>query len=107
MTTRVIHLRDGPYDVLIDRTTPWGNPFTHKPSTLAKFHVGTRKEAIESFKVWALWSADEGAVWIREHVHELRGKTLACWCHPLACHGWVLADMADGVLMWTQESLFL
>ena len=26
---------------------------------------------------------------------ELRGKTLACWCHPLPCHGHVLAELAD------------
>ncbi len=28
--------------------------------------------------------------------HELRGKRLACWCSPLACHGDVLVAVADG-----------
>jgi len=27
---------------------------------------------------------------------ELKGKTLACWCTPRACHGDVLAAVADG-----------
>ena len=26
---------------------------------------------------------------------ELRGKMLACWCSPLACHGDVLAEVAN------------
>lgn len=107
MTTRVVHRNRETFDVLIDRTTPWGNPFSSKPSNLPVIRVATRKESIECFKFWVLWSPNVEAVWIREHVHELQGQTLGCWCHPLDCHGWVLADMADGVLLWTQESLFL
>jgi hypothetical protein len=34
--TRVVHRKRGPLDVLIDRTTPWGNPFSARPSTLAR-----------------------------------------------------------------------
>ncbi len=26
---------------------------------------------------------------------ELKDKTIACWCHPKACHGDVLAALAD------------
>jgi hypothetical protein len=28
---------------------------------------------------------------------ELRGKRLVCYCHPLPCHGDVLAELADAV----------
>lgn len=28
-------------------------------------------------------------------VKELKDKTLGCWCHPKACHGDVLAKLAD------------
>lgn len=28
-------------------------------------------------------------------LHELKGKTLGCWCAPLACHGDVLAELAE------------
>lgn len=28
---------------------------------------------------------------------ELRGKTLGCWCKPDACHGDVLAELANKV----------
>jgi hypothetical protein len=27
---------------------------------------------------------------------ELRHKILGCWCHPKACHGDVLAEIANG-----------
>jgi len=26
---------------------------------------------------------------------ELRGRTIACWCKPEACHGDILAELAD------------
>jgi hypothetical protein len=26
---------------------------------------------------------------------EIKGKTLGCWCKPEACHGDVLAELAD------------
>jgi Domain of unknown function (DUF4326) len=29
-------------------------------------------------------------------IHELRGKDLACWCAPEACHGDVLLRLANG-----------
>ena len=28
---------------------------------------------------------------------ELKDKVLGCWCKPLACHGDVLADIADSI----------
>lgn len=93
----VVHLHKQPYDVLIDRSTPWGNPFTHLDTrTLAKFKVATRSESIRAFSEWAFYSEDRSAIWIREHVHELQGKTLGCWCMPrLSCHGEVLGAMAE------------
>ena len=32
---------------------------------------------------------------LRQIPLELKGKTLGCWCKPLACHGDVLAEIAD------------
>jgi hypothetical protein len=29
-------------------------------------------------------------------LHEIRGQRLGCFCAPLACHGDVLAELADG-----------
>lgn len=95
--TQVVHRNKEPYDVLIDRSTPWGNPFTHKDTpTRAKFKVATRRESIEAFEEWVLESQDAEAVWIRKNIRQLRGKRLGCWCDPLPCHGMVLAAMANG-----------
>lgn len=91
MHGKVVSLRWGsggePFDVRIDRKTPWGNPFV-----LGRH--GNREEVISMFRAWATTSQDPRAVWIRDHVHELYGMTLACWCAPEACHGEVLLEMA-------------
>lgn len=94
----VVHLRREPYDVRIDRATPWGNPFV--------LHVaGSRNTVIARYREWALTSDDPAAEWIRNHVHELRGKRLGCWCAPNACHGDVLLALAnDPALIGRTES---
>lgn len=89
-----VHLRRSDYDVRIDRRTPWGNPFSHLFGVAAKYKVETREEAINEFARWAESSDDFAAVWIREHVGELYGKRLGCWCAPKPCHGDILLRMA-------------
>lgn len=74
--------------VLIDRRTPWGNPFPMD-------NGNTRDEVVNQFDLWVHISDDPKAVWIRDHIHALKGKRLACHCAPLACHGDILAEMAD------------
>ena len=96
--SKVVHLRKEPYDVRIDRLTQWGNPF----------HIGpdaSRDEVIALYKRWATSSQDPAAVWIREHVHELRGKVLGCWCAPSRCHGDVLLEMAEHAHEWTSNGV--
>lgn len=92
--TRVVSLRNGsscpptaPGYVRIDRGSKWGNPFIVGID-------GTREEVIALYRDKILHGA---GVWesMRQSVHELRGKELACWCAPLACHGDVLKEMAD------------
>lgn len=46
---RVVNIRNEPYDVLIDRSTKWGNPYSHREGTNAKFVVSTRSEAIDKY----------------------------------------------------------
>lgn len=77
-----------PSDVYIGRPGPWGNPF------VIGVH-GNRQEVIAAFKEWLLNSDTQQARWMREHVHELKGKTLICWCSPDACHGDILAKLAE------------
>lgn len=104
---RVVHLHKDSFDVLIDRTTPWGNPFSHKQGTRARWHVDTRDDAVNDFSRWVRYSDHAEAQWIRAHIHELRGKTLGCWCSPKRCHGMILAQMANGSLFYDQGSFDL
>ncbi len=72
--------------VRIDRRTRWGNPF------LIGRH-GSREEVIERYRVW-LWDKVKGGEIPLAELAALNGKTLACHCHPLPCHGDVLAKAA-------------
>lgn len=87
---RVVHLNKEPYDVLIDRTTIWGNPYSHKDNTLAKYKVSSRKESIEKYREYIL-NNDE----LLSKLPELQGKVLGCWCKPKDCHGDVLVELCN------------
>jgi hypothetical protein len=82
---RVVHCKREPYDVYIGRPGRWGNPFQITGNQ-------TREDAIAAYRRWV--ASDPHAAWVREHVHELRGKTLGCWCSPKPCHGDVLLELA-------------
>lgn len=78
--------------IYIGRPSKWGNPYSHLESGLAKYKVGTREEAVESYRLWVL----ERPWMIAEIKRELKGKDLVCWCAPGACHGYVLEEIANG-----------
>ena len=40
-TTKVVHCKKSEYDVYIGRPSLWGNPFSSKDKTLAKFRVAS------------------------------------------------------------------
>lgn len=88
----VVHCKYAHYDVLIDRTTKWGNPFTHVHGkfTRAQFVVKTRQQAIDAYEAWIQTQPELMAA-----LPELRGKILGCWCDPLPCHGHVLVRLAN------------
>ena len=92
MTTRVVHLRSPEWAatpeagrVRIDRRTKWGNLYRIGPH-------GERDQVIADYRAWLRRQPDVVAA----ARAELRGKVLGCWCAPLACHGDVLAAIAEG-----------
>ena len=85
MTTLVVHCKRAPYDVYIGRPSLWGNPFTIGRD-------GSREDVIEKYRGWL-----EGNDLLLAALPVLRGKVLGCWCAPKACHGDVLAAMANKV----------
>lgn len=91
--TNVVNLKHTKeYDVYCGRGSKWGNPFTHikHKDTLAQFVVNTRKDAIDSYEKWILTQEH-----LLNDLHELRGKTLGCYCKPKRCHCDILAQLAD------------
>lgn len=93
--TRVVNKRSGEhYDVYIGRGSKWGNPFTHLNvgSTKAQFQVKTRDESVTAYRAWVLNQPE-----LMADLHELKGKTLCCFCKPLSCHGDILAELADSL----------
>lgn len=88
--TRVVHCKREPYDVYIGRPSRWGNPFSHKDGTLARYRVESRGDAVAAYREWVLTQP-----FLLAEVPQLRGKILGCWCKPQACHGDVLAELAD------------
>lgn len=83
MSEKVVHCKRANYDVYVGRPSKWGNPFV-----IGK--EGTREQVIEKYRQWLLGQPDLIAA-----LPELKGKTLACWCAPSACHANVLAELAN------------
>ena len=82
--TRVVHCKKEPYDVYIGRPSKWGNPFSVSPSR-------SREAVILAYKSYIMSKPE-----LLGSLHELKGKTLGCWCKPKPCHGDILAELADG-----------
>jgi hypothetical protein len=82
---RVVHCKRAAHDVYIGRPSKWGNPF-------AIGRDGTRDEVIEKYREYLRERLDL----VEAARRELKGKVLGCWCAPAACHGDVLAAVADG-----------
>lgn len=82
---KVVHCKKDPYDTYIGRPLKWGNPFSIGKD-------GTREEVIKKYRDW-LFKNDE----LLSFIHELKGKSLDCWCAPQACHGDTLLDLANTI----------
>lgn len=73
-----------PNDVYIGRPSKWGNPFVIGRD-------GTREEVVAKYKKLAR----NNKKLCEAAKKELRGKTLVCFCKPLACHGDILEEIAN------------
>lgn len=92
MKSRVVHCKKERFDVYVGRPSKWGNPFSHKKGTLAKYHVESREQAVEKYREWI--TKGDGAHLLNDLI-ELKGKILGCWCSPNLCHADVLAELSD------------
>ncbi len=97
----VVHCKKSPYDVYIGRPKygqhwGFGNPFEIGV-------YGDRETVVNMYERWLVdgtnynekEATEERRKWILENLKELKGKTLGCFCSPLACHGDVLTKLAN------------
>lgn len=78
----VVHKRQS-HDVYIGRPSKWGNPFQIGRD-------GDRDGVIRKYAEWISTRPD-----LLKSLGELRGKRLGCYCAPQACHGDILAMLAN------------
>lgn len=79
----VVHCKAQSFTHYIGRPSPFGNPYSHRPSSFKTLHVPTREDAIAHF---------EADVWKHKHMQDLifalpEDAVLGCWCAPNRCHG--------------------
>ena len=98
--TRVVNLRNEPYDVYIGRAGQgqdgyFGNPIRHGVlcPQCGRVHPD-RAATIPCFRAYfgKRFANDPE---FRRRVSELRGKTLGCFCAPAACHGNVYVEALE------------
>jgi len=68
------------------RQSKWYNPFSVK-----KYG---RQKSIELYRKYLPDKPE-----LLNCLHEINGKTLCCWCKPEACHGDVLVELVEKLLM--------
>jgi Domain of unknown function (DUF4326) len=104
MTTTVVNLKTDEYDVYIGRwnkwlglpRSKWYNPFKehkyNKDGTIKVVRDGTREDIIAMFNEYILEPRQKHLL---DSLPEIKDKVLGCYCKPLACHGDILAMLAD------------
>lgn len=82
---KVVHCKKAKYDVYIGRPSKWGNPFE-----ISQYR--NRCDVIDLYKKW-IWTQPN----LIRDLHELKGKTLGCWCAPKECHGDILVKLVQEI----------
>lgn len=100
---KVVNMYDNVSAVYVGRKSQgmhYGNPFSHKSGTLASVKVTSIKEAISAFEDWLDGIAyieiePDRRQWILDHLEDLKGQNLRCYCAPNPCHAEVLLKKAN------------
>jgi len=79
--------KENDFYIKIDRNSIWGNPFILTED-------GTRQEIIEKYKWYYNLKPS-----LQNKIEDLRGKVLGCWCYPEDCHGNVLLNILDNIII--------
>lgn len=90
--TRVVNLRQERYDVYIGRAGKGQDGYFGNPFPLA--HGEPRGASLEKYRAY-FYKRLETDPEFKRRIHELKGKTLGCFCKPYPCHGDIIAEYLD------------
>lgn len=103
--------RKPPKAVNVARPTKWGNPFNWKDLAVQPGYETAKEIVVREYSHWLEGRSPYGEChpkqrqWILDHLPELRGKDLACWCKSDEfCHADVLLCLANKALEPRQEA---
>ena len=85
--TVVVNCKVDPYDVLIDRTTIYGNP--------SKLGMHGDRNAVLRLARKHFTDRFNNEPKFRAKVLALKGLVLGCHCKPLLCHGDIFVDLIN------------
>jgi hypothetical protein len=85
--TTVVNMRFAAYDVAIDRSSPFGNPFHLK-------HESARGTVLHEYREY-FYARVNNDPEFRQLVLALRGKRLGCHCAPKICHGMIIVEWLE------------
>lgn len=87
--TTVVNLKHDQYDVYIGRAGKGQDGYFGNPYPLLNNSVrGLTLKAYKEYFDKRIKDDPE----FKRRIHELKGKTLGCFCKPHACHGDIIAD---------------
>jgi len=87
--TTVVNMHNALWDIAIDRTSPFGNPF----------HIGKdggRVEVLAKYRAYFYKRVGEDPEF-KQKVLALRGLRLGCHCAPNLCHGMIIVEWLETV----------
>lgn len=82
-------------DIYVGRPSKWGNPYSHKEGTLAKYKTETREEAISCFETYFRDLLEKEPGLKAEILRWPEYASLVCWCSPLSCHAEILLKIRE------------
>ena len=91
--TSIVNLNTHDCDIVIDRTSKWGNPFRLGDPTQLDPETNRpyqRQGSIKAFRKWVKTQPE-----FLESLKELVGKRLGCHCKPKDCHGDVILELIE------------
>ena len=68
----------------------WGNPYVVAKDNNYKPNTYTLDQSLTMYRQYV-----ESTPELIARLHELKGKTLGCWCKPNRCHGDILVELVE------------